>query len=897
LLPPEDADAFDLLFNRIIRTGRAFWHNRMDTPLTLGSARDGAFQWMMRADASQSLEVVLSSPELFLLNGASPWYVDQATAQAGAVTLPFSAATTQALRSAPKITIGQVEPICAVLKQMQSQAHLQLPLPHIDVSQQVKSGPPVPRILLQYQNYKNKVLVQSDGKGHFLQGEDALLLSYDYGFDSSTLARSWETHRWTDGRQSIITKRHPSGEMEIDRRLSDLGFVRTMHPQRTHNRSCWVARNHGRATWLSFVQDALPLLREQGWQITIDPSFQFQVVEADENWHVQIDESSAWWFSLDLGIHVDGQRIPLLPVLTQALNVADAGLSTICPDELNKGGKFYAPLPDGRICALPFERVKAILSCLLEVLSKNALGNERLTISLPHVMDLLSSQDASRLSWQGGESLRSLAASIKAFDWHQPIDEPAGLCTTLRPYQREGLRWLEFISTLKLGGLLADDMGLGKTVQTIAHILREKEQGRLDRPCLVLCPTSVVSNWVTQARCLAPDLRVLTLHGSTRANQFDKINSSDIVLSTYPLLVRDTQNLVPVKWHAVILDEAQAIKNYNTRAAQTAMQLDSRYRLALTGTPIENHLLELWSQFNFLMPGLLGNKKTFEKVFQEPIEVRGEQERLQLLSSRIAPFMMRRTKDLVARDLPAKTTMIKYVEMEGQQRDLYETVRLSMHQEVLAAVKKKGLASVQLIILDALMKLRQVCCDPRLVKLPEAAGIEESAKLNCLNNMLGELIEEGRRILVFSQFTSMLDLIAVELRQQGIPYVELRGDTRDRAGAIEQFQNGKTPIFLISLKAGGAGLNLTAADTVIHYDPWWNPAVEEQATDRAHRIGQDKPVFVYRLVAGGTIEQLMLDLQERKRALANSLLKQTGAADVLFTYDEADLSALFAPMK
>ncbi len=893
LLAPEDPDVLNLLLARIISSGRAYWENQRNSPLKHGPARDGMIEWVVGSDGYQSPQLVLDQLELQVLYGSSPWYVDASKCEVGPINLPFARETALVLRAAPRIAPHDVAPIRHALQQIS----VHLPLPLLEVAEEVRSGPPVPCLHLQYQNYKHKVLVNDGSTGRSIEGENAAVLSYDYGFDTGKVAQSWQTYRWLDGRTSVITKRNVAFEKESADRLSRLGFVRTGHGHPLPNQTCWVAKRHDQETWLQVVQEALPPLREEGWVITTDPSFQFRVVEADSDWQVQIDETSGFWFSLALGVDVDGERISLLPVLTEAIRAMAAESSLACLDRLNKHGKFYAPLPDGRLIALPFDRARAILSCVIELLSKNALSsNGRLSVSIPHVMALLESEGAGNLGWQGGDSLRELAEQIKTFDIKQQIDEPAGFCAALRPYQKEVLRWLEFISAIKLGGILADDMGLGKTVQLLAHITREKREGRLDRPCLVLCPTSVVPNWLAEAERLAPDLSVLSLHGADRAERFDKIDSADVVLSTYPLLVRDGEKLVPMKFHAVILDESQAIKNYNTKAAQTVLQLDAGYRICLTGTPIENHLGELWSQFNFLMPGYLGDKKTFERVFQLPIEDNDDRERLQLLSSRINPFVVRRTKEQVAQDLPAKTIMIKHIELEGKQRDLYETLRLSMHEHVLSEVKKRGLASCQLIILDAILKLRQVCCDPRLVKLPAAAGVDESAKLEYLKSMIGQLLEENRRVLVFSQFTSMLDLIAEELRNEGTPFVELRGDTKDRAAPVRSFQQGEVPLFLISLRAGGTGLNLTAADTIIHYDPWWNPAVEEQATDRAHRIGQDKPVFVYRLVAAGTIEQLMLERQEHKRQLANSLLSQSTADDVLLHLDESGLEALFAPL-
>jgi len=323
-------------------------------------------------------------------------------------------------------------------------------------------------------------------------------------------------------------------------------------------------------------------------------------------------------------------------------------------------------------------------------------------------------------------------------------------------------------------------------------------------------------------------------------------------------------------------------------------KIDARHRLCLTGTPLENHLGELWSQFDFLLPGFLGTSKQFTRHWRTPIEKQGDLRRRTLLARRIRQFILRRKKEDVARELPPKTIIIRSVDLEGARRDLYETVRAAMDAKVRDEIASRGFARSQIVILDALLKLRQVCCDPRLVKATAARKVTERAKLDLLMAMLPELVDEGRRVLVFSQFTSMLALIEHELDKADIRYVTLTGDTVDREVPIRRFQDCEVPIFLISLKAGGVGLNLTAADTVIHYDPWWNPAVENQATDRAHRLGQDKPVFVYKLIVSGSIEEKILALQERKAELAAGILSEDRQVDVKFGTD--DLAALFEPL-
>jgi SNF2 family DNA or RNA helicase len=507
---------------------------------------------------------------------------------------------------------------------------------------------------------------------------------------------------------------------------------------------------------------------------------------------------------------------------------------------------------------------------------------------------LAALEDTSRWQFRGQQDILALAGKLQAAQGIADIEPPAGLGLALRPYQREGLAWLQFLRANDLSGILADDMGLGKTAQTLAHLLLEKEGGRLDRPALIILPTSLIFNWKNEAARFAPGLSVLSLHGPERKSRFAEIPAHDVVLTTYPLLWRDADELMQHRYHLLILDEAQTVKNARSQGAEAVRKIDARHRLCLTGTPLENHLGELWSQFDFLLPGFLGDSRQFTRYWRTPVEKLGDRERRDLLARRIRPFILRRRKEDVARELPPKTIIVRSVELEGAQRDLYETVRAAMDSKVREEIALRGFARSQIVILDALLKLRQVCCDPRLVKASAARKVAERAKLDLLMAMLPELVDEGRRILVFSQFTSMLALIEDELTASGIPYALLTGDTADREAPIRRFQEGEVPVFLISLKAGGLGLNLTAADTVIHYDPWWNPAVENQATDRAHRLGQDKPVFVYKLIVAGSIEEKILALQERKAELAAGILSEDRSVEVKFGSD--DLAALFEPL-
>jgi SNF2 family DNA or RNA helicase len=372
-----------------------------------------------------------------------------------------------------------------------------------------------------------------------------------------------------------------------------------------------------------------------------------------------------------------------------------------------------------------------------------------------------------------------------------------------------------------------------------------------------------------------------------RHDQFEAIGAHDVILTTYPLLRRDREHLLKHRFHYIVLDEAQTVKNPKSQTTRLVYELKCAHKLCLTGTPMENHLGELWSMFHFLMPGFLGPLERFNRLFRNPVEKQGDAVRQMQLAKRIAPFLLRRTKQEVAAELPEKTEIMRSVALEGKQRDLYEAIRLAMDKKVREEIRKKGVARSHIMILDALLKLRQVCCDPRLVSLEQAQKVQQSAKMDLLLDILPEMVEEGRKILLFSQFVKMLELIEPELKKRGIGYAKLTGSTRKRDEVIDAFQNGEVPVFLISLKAGGVGLNLTAADTVIHYDPWWNPAVENQATDRAHRIGQQNAVFVYKLVTEATVEEKILALQQKKQALADAVYSgKKGDSSGLFSAEE-----------
>jgi superfamily II DNA or RNA helicase len=889
----DDPEIVDLAMRRMIATGRCRWQDLASLPLGLGAPRPGRLAWQVDVDGRQRMIVVLDDQPAVVLPAASPWYVIPDEHLAGPVELDLARPLVRIALSSPPVTTAQAEAVGAVLER--DLPGLALPRPRSDLVEEIRNDAPIPMLtLVSRKRGWSYWGVQVAG---WDERVDLALLGFAYG--DTVIApddRRGELRAFEEGR-IVVRRRNRTAERVVRKRLEDLGLVAVEAFESIGRDAGRLAFGftEGPQNWPDFAYDTLPQLEREGWRIEFEESFRHRVLDGAGAWTAELEEGGGWWFSLDLGIEIDGERVPLLPVLTSLLaRLRDPGK----PGELDglaRNGTVFGRLPDGRHIALPLERTRAIIGTLVELYDPKNLSDEgKLAVSAGELTGLAAVEAAVQLRWLGGERLRALAQRLSNFSGIENIEPPAGLQTELRPYQREGLDWLQFLRDYEVGGILADDMGLGKTVQALAHILVEKREGRLDRPCLVVCPTSVVPNWLAEAARLAPELRVLSLHGGDRAERFPEIDKADLVVTTYALLPRDAESLLPLSWHIAVLDEAQAIKNSAAKTTQLVCRLDARHRLCLTGTPMENHLGELWSQFAFLMPGLLGDAKRFSRVFRTPIEKKQDGERRSVLSARVKPFLLRRTKNLVAADLPPKTEMLRTLELSGPQRDLYETVRLAMHERVRSEIAEKGLARSHIIVLDALLKLRQVCCDPRLVKLSAARRVTASAKLEHLMEMLPPLIEEGRKVLLFSQFTSMLDLIKPALAQAGIGFVELRGDTRDRAGPVVRFQKGKVPLFLISLKAGGTGLNLTAADTVIHYDPWWNPAVEDQATDRAHRIGQDKPVFVYKLVAQGTVEERMLELQQRKKALAAGIYDAAGATGA--GLGAADIEHLFEPL-
>ena len=888
LVPPSDATVAlgEEVLRRIVGTGRAHAGTSAAPALRIADTRRAAFTWTLDEGGRQRLGLAIERARVLTLRPV-PWYVDTATGEAGAIDAGVAPRVLATLLAAPAISPGAVARVAEIV------ARLGVPAP-APIDERLDAIVPVPVLTLRAPERRAiafDVLLPADEPGATNLAE----LAFDYaGTLVDPTSAASEIRRLGDDHVAVV-RRAFGFEQKAVERLRDFGLQPLSSRGSGAGRAQFAFPATRDARTLVFLHRYVPKLRAEGWRIQTEASFGRRVVDLarGDAWHAQASPRADGWFDLALDVVVEGKTIPLVPFLAAFSLAATADERAILRD-LPDDEPYYVELGAGIAAAIPAGRLRAILATFTELEDPTPAATDRLALPRERLSALADLERDGGLV-AGGDALAAISRRLA-----EPLDaastivaSPAALRGTLRAYQRAGFARLQLWRELGFGGILADDMGLGKSVQTLAHLLEERDAGRLARGALVIVPTSLVQNWCDEAERFAPTLRVLALHGPARARRFAEIDDHDLIVTTYPLLLRDGI-LGDRTWSVVVLDEAQAIKNTNSRLARAAGRLRAEQRLALSGTPIENDLAELWSLFDFVAPGLLGDRKRFATLFRIPIEKRDDRTRRRALAARIAPFVIRRTKEHVAPELPPKTEIVRRVELEGEQRDLYESVRIAMRARVTEQIVEHGIGRSGLVVLDGLLKLRQVCCDPRLLP-PSLRRDVPSAKLVLLRDMLPQLVASGRRVLVFSQFTSMLALIAAELDSLGLSHAVLTGDTGDRPAAIRRFTDREVPIFLVSLRAGGVGLNLTAADTVVHFDPWWNPAVERQATDRAHRIGQTEPVFVYKLACAGTVEEQIVALADRKAALADAILSEDPSVVPSFELDEGTIDALFGP--
>ena len=612
----------------------------------------------------------------------------------------------------------------------------------------------------------------------------------------------------------------------------------------------------GQNSVLNFLSREFVTLQRE-WSVTLDEQLENRALRNIERVEpqFQITSSGVQWFDFSV-VFAAGSG--------ETFSAADI-------QRLILSGQNHTRLKNGKMAVIDTGAVEELQEVLLDCAPQQNASGYRISNQQVGFLEATLRQHAgwkvqAPSAWRERASKQSGEAKLVC----PPLGE---LDAVLRPYQKQGVAWLQFLRENGFGGILADEMGLGKTLQTLAFLRFIRRQNPASPPMLIVCPTSLVFNWLAEVRKFTPELRAIAIHGPNRHAQFAELKTSDLVVTSYALIRRDFERYRELEFDTVVLDEAQHIKNRQTQNAQAVKAVKSKHRIVLTGTPLENSVLDLWSIFDFLMPGYLGTAKDFRERYELSIAKEKNSDAQARLARRLRPFLLRRLKQEVAADLPEKLEQVSFCELTDDQRSVYQQVIEASRKEVLEAVGAQSLAKSRMVVLTALLRLRQVCCDLRLLNLENVNPANASGKLDLFGELLEEVVDGGHRVLVFSQFTSMLALLKDRLAEEKIKFCYLDGSTTNRGAVVEEFQrNTAIPVFLISLKAGGVGLNLTGADTVIHFDPWWNPAVEHQATGRAHRIGQTKVVTSYKLITRDTVEEKILLLQNKKREIIQATL-------------------------
>jgi SNF2 family DNA or RNA helicase len=859
-----------LALNKMLSLCTCFWEDsRFAISQTQALAPE--FVWLELDKKHTQMQMQMPSLDNWeFIATVPPMFMDLDYLKIGLLQTELSTSKLKLLQQMPPVPLTQVDSISH--KMLKHFSPKSVPVP-ADIEFYEVQHPLKVRLTLTMMTFADEVGAgcQPGMKLEFVYGDQ--ILSGRYQREAISLIKKgkvqYQLHRDLDAESAVAEVLKGRGFNFIDKidlALSDANHTFAtlgMLPMAIHQWSAFCNETDQKEDGLRSTKQIFESL---GYELIETEDFDLNIVAAKLDINLDDDEDSGW-FSLSLNADIDGQSVPLLALVARWLQQHGE------PDDEQS---LLLPSPNGGFIQVKAKTIKPLISIIKELFDRHNGDQLKVPRSRAHLLNELSASDIRLLN---GERIQRLAAKLAQFKGIVPVTLPDGLNATLRDYQKQGLDWLCFLKEYQLGGILADDMGLGKTIQALAFLLKEKQQRELNpmgpegaSTSLIICPTSLIGNWFKEASKFTPSLKVLVIHGNKRQDLLVQIEEYDLVVTTYPLLLRDDHVYSQIHFEHIILDEAQLIKNAQAKVTQLVKTLKGRFKLCLSGTPLENHLGELKSLMDFCLPGLLGQHSHFLKEFRNPIEKQGDKEKLQLLSQRMSPFLLRRTKQDVAAELPEKTVIISSLTLEKDQRNLYESIRLVMEKKLRELFAKKGVASSHIEFLDALLKLRQACCDPRLVKLEQAQKVKSNAKLTWLTENLSEMIEEGRKVLIFSQFTGMLALIEDELIKLGIGYSKLTGKTQHRQVQIDDFQEGRKPVFLISLKAGGTGLNLTTADTVIHFDPWWNPAAERQATDRAHRIGQLNPVFVYKLIAQGTVEEKIQEMQIHKQGLADSIL-------------------------
>lgn len=725
---------------------------------------------------------------------------------------------------------------------------------------------PIKSDLVQYQDVHAdaipRLYLRDDNKEKVLRAT----LKFGYGEYDSPLAKDepYILASVPDTWNLVRIHRQPEREEYFYQLLTDPSFrlkrAGSPHPYGT-------LELRARAHPYDFLVHSIPLLTQAGFEIYGEENLKLGRINRNTATLRVSISSGIDWFDLKTFVEFGDQQVNFHDI-RKAL----------------KRGEHYIKLADGSIGQIPqewLEKYKHLWGLAEETADGFRVSDLHLSL-----LDSLLEDDA---AIQTPPDLIQRRERFRHFERIAPQPLPNGFTGELRPYQKHGYDWLHFLREYKFGGILTDDMGLGKTVQVLTYLQSLQEQAKAESAALLVVPKSLIANWQRESEKFTPSLKFLEYIGNFRNEDISIFDDYDVVITTYGTMLRDIEILHKYKFNHVILDESQAIKNPLAKSAKAARLLNAEHRIVMTGTPVENNTFELWSQFAFLNPGLLGSMDYFKSQFANPIESAGDEKSAELLRKLVYPFILRRTKEQVALELPPRTERIVYTDMDAAQKKFYAQTRERYRAELLGLIESEGMNNARFKVLEGLLRLRQIAVHPALVDKKYKG---EAPKFEVLLETLETLQAENHKALIFSQFVETLKLVRKELDGRKVKYMYLDGQTQKRQAKVDEFQNDPSiPFFLISLKAGGVGLNLTAADYVIHLDPWWNPAVEMQASDRAHRIGQTKPVFVYKIIARDTVEEKILQLQEKKRALVKNLIATE--ASFFKSLTQEDVKGLF----
>ena len=937
-----EVDGLADLVLEIARAGKLHWGGVQTPPLTVLDACEVRLEWSLLADGTQSARLELQPGESVTIIETEPaLWICKSRRLIGALNIGVPAEVLRMLSEAPPLRVDDLIEVEKALN------HLQVPKsfwPKTVNRRTISGASPVPRMVLSGVPGRS---VGSGRQGHFSYGwrpltVPAMTLAFNYGGElvpadgqpSHTFAKDGEIlslTRDTVAERAAIAKVVQAGgspsktlktatvttpeqpgafyleppkplyQFSAEAALSANG--RRRRTQKSTASKMVLTFERGEFSYqdvdpkaFAFVSESLPRLQALNWDILVHPSWPLKTWSTPSDISAKLETAGADGLRLGLSLERNGTAMDLAPLVSKILGLLPIDANGALP----KGFNLEAALADTEVLVQggPGDQASIdpkLLAKIIRGMLDNLTGLQPFhPAEAGRYHDFAKGLADSGVSFAAEPGLLDRAQRLQRLIDRVAAPPPAAFKGELRPYQLVGFNWLKTLRDTQFGGVLADDMGLGKTIEALAFLADLHLDQRSALPSLVIAPTSVVGAWRRAAEQFTPELKLKVLHGIGRHGQLEMDELAHVYVTTYALLHRDRETLTSKSWACVIADEAQAAKNPASNVAKRLRELTADTRLAVTGTPVENNLNDLWSLFDWAVPGLLGNREQFRKLYRTPIEKSGSQSAQAQLNARTKPFVLRRTKEEVATDLPLKTEITEAIAMSEAQQVLYESVRLAMDAKVRKIIASKGMTASHISILAALLQLRQVCCDPRLLKTHKTHP-PASAKFERLFEMLEGLLAEGRRVVVFSQFVEMLKLIRAEVQARKWRHHWLDGATTQREKVVDAFQSGDSELFLISLKAGGAGITLTAADTVILYDPWWNPQVERQAMDRVHRIGQDKPVFVYRLVTEGTVEQAIHQLQAKKQALADALLEGGSTKGATLTAEDIDL--LFSPIE